>query len=291
MADRDTQSRYSRRPRNDRRDYDSPDYRQQEQFATGEDRGYGDESRSYSQMGESAYGRSDFRQSEPGYDTAWDSFERQPRDQRGYARRGPLGTGHYNYGPARFEGPGRSFDSFTGEDQEGRDFTAPKSRRAGGWQGGMPGTPRGYGYPGGTTRGDFYRDDDHDRGFFERAGDEIASWFGDDEAARRREMDHTGRGPKNYTRSDERILEDACDHLTEDWAVDARNIQVTVENGEISLDGTVATRDEKRHAEDCVEDISGVRHVQNNLRVQERSEWQSDRREQDITAEQPAAKT
>ncbi len=32
-------------------------------------------------------------------------------------------------------------------------------------------------------------DRDHDRGFFERAGDEIASWFGDDEAERRRRED------------------------------------------------------------------------------------------------------
>jgi hypothetical protein len=30
---------------------------------------------------------------------------------------------------------------------------------------------------------------DQDRGFFERAGDEVASWFGDDEAERRREHD------------------------------------------------------------------------------------------------------
>jgi hypothetical protein len=27
-----------------------------------------------------------------------------------------------------------------------------------------------------------------DRGFFDRAGDEVRSWFGDDEAQRRREM-------------------------------------------------------------------------------------------------------
>ena len=42
---------------------------------------------------------------------------------------------------------------------------------------------------------DEYRDErsqwrgDEDRGFFERAGDEIASWFGDDDAQRRRERD------------------------------------------------------------------------------------------------------
>src|SRR5688572_3548104 len=30
---------------------------------------------------------------------------------------------------------------------------------------------------------------DEDRGFFERAGDEVRSWFGDDDAERRRERD------------------------------------------------------------------------------------------------------
>ena len=30
---------------------------------------------------------------------------------------------------------------------------------------------------------------DEDRGFFERAGDEVASWFGDEEAERRRRED------------------------------------------------------------------------------------------------------
>ena len=74
-------------------------------------------------------------------------------------------------------------------------------------------------------------------------------------------------------------------------ADDLPRVKLTTTKGEITLEGTVATRDEKRRAEDCVEDISGVGHVQNNLRVQERSEWQSDRRNEDVTAEQPAAKT
>ena len=39
----------------------------------------------------------------------------------------------------------------------------------------------------GSYRGGGYEDDD--RGFFDRAGDEVRSWFGDDEAQRRREMD------------------------------------------------------------------------------------------------------
>ena len=39
------------------------------------------------------------------------------------------------------------------------------------------------------------RSDPEDRGFFERAGDEIASWFGDDDAERRRRDEHRTAGP------------------------------------------------------------------------------------------------
>src|SRR3546814_4169656 len=40
----------------------------------------------------------------------------------------------------------------------------------------------------GTSSREYY-DDDEDRGFFDRAGDEVRSWFGDEEAERRREHD------------------------------------------------------------------------------------------------------
>ena len=46
-----------------------------------------------------------------------------------------------------------------------------------------------------------------ERGFFERAGDEIASWFGDDDAERRRDRDERmeGRGrDRNWSRDEER---------------------------------------------------------------------------------------
>ena len=108
----------------------------------------------------------------------------------------------------------------------------------------------------------------HERDFFDRAGDEIASWFGDDDAEARREADHRGRGPKGYVRSDARIEEDIHDRLTDDPFLDAREITVTVKDREITLDGTVDSRRAKRHAEDCADSVSGVTHVQNNLRVQ-----------------------
>jgi hypothetical protein len=53
----------------------------------------------------------------------------------------------------------------------------------------------------------------HDRGFFERAGDEIASWFGDDEAERRRRMDdrYDERGQGDYGRRPVRTSHDFGD--------------------------------------------------------------------------------
>lgn len=51
--------------------------------------------------------------------------------------------------------------------------------------------------------------------------------------------------------------------------VDASEIEVSVEKSEVTLTGTVQSRDQRRRAEDCVESISGVKHVQNNLRVEQ----------------------
>ena len=47
-----------------------------------------------------------------------------------------------------------------------------------------------------------YRGRDEDRGFFERAGDEIASWFGDDEADRRRREDQRMEDRGDWNRGD-----------------------------------------------------------------------------------------
>lgn len=200
---------------------------------------------------------------------------------------------------------------------------------------------------------DQYRDRGRrdDRGLVERAGDEVRSWFGDDDAERRRQMDdrdrfrdqsadyrrgygdrgvsdrgygygsgggdrgwgqgnyrgqegyrggqgygshdrsdfgrspssggygsgssyepgrgmgYSGRGPKGYQRSDSRINEDVCDRLCDAPDIDASNIEIVVNQGEVTLNGSVDDRDAKRRAEDLVENVSGVREVRNNLRV------------------------
>ena len=78
---------------------------------------------------------------------------------------------------------------------------------------------------------------------------------------------YAGRGPKGYRRSDERILEEVCEVLTRHPGIDASDVEVRVENGEVTLSGTVGDRRAKRLAEDLAEDCAGVADVHNQLRV------------------------
>ena len=83
---------------------------------------------------------------------------------------------------------------------------------------------------------------------------------------------HAGRGPKGYKRSDQQIVEDACQRLERDGEIDATEIEIRAEDGVIRLRGTVQDRQTKRRAEECVESIYGARDVMNELRVQRGSE-------------------
>lgn len=188
------------------------------------------------------------------YDRPWGGARYEPQE-RSYGRSG-LGYGGYSQS--------RNMPGYGADRYGSRGFGSGSYRsRESGRYGSIP--PRRY--------------DPEERGFFERASDEVMSWFGDDDAARRREMDHRvnhrGKGPAGYTRSAERILEDANERLMHDPHIDATGITVRCDDGEITLDGTVESRFAKRHAEEIVEDIAGVKHVQNNLRVQSRENYYS----------------
>ena len=50
---------------------------------------------------------------------------------------------------------------------------------------------------------------------------------------------HAGRGPKGYQRSDERVREIVSEALARDGELDASEIEVSVERGEVTLNGTV----------------------------------------------------
>ena len=76
-----------------------------------------------------------------------------------------------------------------------------------------------------------------------------------------------GRGPRTYRRRDESIREEICESLTDNPDLDADDIEVSVDGGEVSLTGTAESRDARWLAEDLAQAVSGVRTVHNNLRV------------------------
>jgi osmotically-inducible protein OsmY len=78
---------------------------------------------------------------------------------------------------------------------------------------------------------------------------------------------HSGRGPKGYRRPDDRIHEEICDRLEAHGEVDASDVEVKVENGEVTLSGTVRDRHTKRTAERVVDSVRGVVDVHNQLRL------------------------
>jgi osmotically-inducible protein OsmY len=79
---------------------------------------------------------------------------------------------------------------------------------------------------------------------------------------------YRGKGPRGYNRSDDRIKEDINDRLSDNAYIDATDIEISVSNGEVILSGTVEDRTAKRRAEDVAEAVSGVRNVENRLRIQ-----------------------
>lgn len=140
---------------------------------------------------------------------------------------------------------------------------------------GRPGYGHGYGHnPGNNNRGD--------RDWWDRTKDKVTSWFDDNDHNEsrgniNRPGEHRGKGPKGYQRSADRIREDICDRLSDDPYVDASEIDVRIEGSEVILSGTVHSKEAKRRAEDIVESISGVRTVENHIRVDRSSADSSNR--------------
>lgn len=193
------------------------------------------------------------------------------RSEHGYGRGSTYGRGNYELddmssggvaGGARgygyVYGPGHGGDRYTGRggslggmsDEMGGSHSQgmgrhDEERGRGGWFGGRPGGAGRYGS--------------------EHAG--MGGGFGIGASG---QDHHRGKGPRGYTRSDDRIREDVCDCLTDDPMLDAGEIEVQVKDGEVTLSGTVSDRLAKRHAEDMIERVSGVKDVQNALKVKER---------------------
>ncbi|HSE63410.1 MAG TPA: BON domain-containing protein [Thermoanaerobaculia bacterium] len=199
-------------------------------------------------------GRSQGWQSGRGY--FGESYGSQPQSDRfrGY---GSQGFGSQGYRPQGSETPGRFGSSGAspefGRGGYGRGFEGMD--RESGW-GGFP-TGGGYGQTG------FREGTSSQFGSFPTSGYSEGQY-----GSTRTRGRFTGRGPKNYTRSDDRIREDVSDRLEQHGEIDATEIEVRVETAEVILEGTVPDRRTKRLAEDVVEDTPGVKQVHNRLRIQ-----------------------
>jgi BON domain len=119
--------------------------------------------------------------------------------------------------------------------------------------------PRGWGYSGGFGAGAGYLGGDD-------YGRPTGGW-GWTEPERHRRGPHAGQGPRGYQRSDDRIREDICERMCDNDELDAREIEIRVSGGDVTLLGTVHDRYDKRLAEDIVEQVSGVQDISNQLRV------------------------
>jgi hypothetical protein len=86
---------------------------------------------------------------------------------------------------------------------------------------------------------------------------------------------HRGKGPKGYTRSDERLKEVICEKLTDDPMIDASEISIEVTGQTVKLTGTVDDRSTKYEIEELVERCGGVQDIDNQLRVRSGSSQSS----------------
>lgn len=173
----DRDDRQSYRGRDDRQGYGSQEY--------GNGRyGQRDQQQGYYQSGRGGYDRDDRG------DRGYGRYESQSENR--YVERNRYGAdanrdqgssreyhGSYGAGSRRFEDFGRTKHA---DDDNYRGGGNERGRQSYGRQ------PQGYDY--------------EDRGFFARAGDEVRSWFGDEDAERRREYD---------SRMDERAYNDRDD--------------------------------------------------------------------------------
>lgn len=97
------------------------------------------------------------------------------------------------------------------------------------------------------------------------------SSFRDDKFYSERDRGHYGKGPKNWKISDDRIKDQVSEALYRDYHVDASDIDVDVKDGVVTLTGTVKSREEKRSAEESIENLSGVIDVHNRIRIMEKN--------------------
>lgn len=120
---------------------------------------------------------------------------------------------------------------------------------------------------GGEAYGGGMAADDYARSFGGRGEDfgaDDRNWI--DRRAERNSGPNAGKGPKGWSRSDQRVREEVCERLTEDRLLDARGVEVSVADGVVTLRGEVPGSSDAAHAEMLARGAPGVRDVVTELR-------------------------
>jgi osmotically-inducible protein OsmY len=220
-------------------------YQQDQEYGRSERYGGGPQ-QGYGSSGQSqqgGYGRTQYGQREQGGFGGGQSYERG--GFRGEQRGGGYGE---------FREPGRSGSASQGRQGSGRQYESQSFD-----QPYPPGFQDNYGSSQRATR--------------YGSGREGSSAFGS----------HYGKGPKGYTRSDERLKEVICEKLTDDPMIDASEINIEVTSQVVKLTGTVDDRSTKYEVEELIERCGGVKDIDNQLRVRSSSSQSSQMRSQGST--------
>jgi hypothetical protein len=172
-------------------------------------------------------------------------------------------SGYDPYAPrSQYEQPFAGPGSWSSQERSG-SWQEPGARRTGQGYGDSSGYAQrmgyGYGHAGIDERPISYG---YQQGFqsrerFDQQGD----------SGQPRQAMYQGRGPRNYTRSNERILEEVNERLTDDPWLDASDVTVRCVDGRVQLEGEVQDRWMKHRAEDIVDSCMGVRDIENRLRI------------------------
>ena len=285
----------SREWERDRDRYESSRSRGYGQMGMGNQGGWG------SSRGMSGYGQQSSRQGSYGSTGTGD------QGSQGYGSQGHGSQGHgdtsreagpYGASPSSYGGGMPGYGSGTSGYDTTRYGTSGRGAgayTAGGWpysQGG-PSGPSGYGtsmrgnlgYGASSPSGREWERPERDRGEWERErggswtseehregggmlhrmGEGLRNMFGVERGER---GPFFGRGAKGYKRSDERVREEVCEVIARQGYIDASDVEVRVQGGEVTLSGQVRDREHKRRLEQMIEDLPGVDDVKNEIRVQ-----------------------
>lgn len=278
----------------------TPDYRNENQRGQGFG-SYGTENQYYSESGHRGYrsGQRNMGRQQSDARDAWAWQSDEDRGRYGQDR-------HYSDQTSRNRGRPEQMEEFMDDGGFGRSGKEDyyENQQDYGYRGGSRGEDLGYSnYPRGTSglQGSLYEPERHaggnrgigggrygyeggysgegsyshqsgygGQGGMPRTGDygNRGNQYGSGSQSESQRQSFAGRGPKGYKRSDERIEEDVNEMLMHHPEIDAGEIEVKVENGEVTLSGTVDDRHSKRLAEDIAESCNGVTEVHNQLRLQ-----------------------